>query len=132
MVFKSTEQDRRRKKPTHCHYRLNCMSIREYTYLHERQRRHKLKIEQKGDRVKHKIPNEAEVCAAMAVSTNYTVAKTGVSMVDAGENQGTSCIRALKYWTADTAGDFILLEAENLLVSSISSMSSAPELCDLS
>lgn len=93
MVFKSTEQDRHRKKPPHCHYRLHSMSIREYIYLHERRRRHKLKIEQKGDRVRHKILNEAELCAAMAVSTNYTVAKTGVSMVGEGDNQGTNCIR---------------------------------------
>jgi len=65
--------------------------------MHEGQRRHKLKIEKKGDRVRYKIPNEAELHAATATSMNYTFGKRGVSMVDAGENQGTNCIRALKY-----------------------------------
>lgn len=72
--------------------------------MHEGQKRHTLKIEQKGDRVSHKIPNEAELCAAMAISTNYTFAKKGVSVVGASENQGTNSIRPLKYWAADTAG----------------------------
>ena len=91
--------------------------------MHKGQRRHKLKIEQKGDRVRHEIPNEAELCAATAISANYIFAKRGVSMVDAGENQGTNGIRALKYWAADTIGDFVLLEVKNPLASSISPMS---------
>lgn len=64
----------------------------------------------------------------MAISTNYIFAKKSVSMLDTGENQGTNCIRALKYWAADTAGDFILLEVKNLLSSTILPMSSSPEL----